>query len=254
MYHLKILFIIIIIIIIYFIYLKTKQVLSVKNYLINTYLYISLAISIITLTWLFMSNYEYGSFKTTNNITKIFIAFIILLILLYFIIYLGNDKIILKHTIWVVFMLLTAYVTYIFYEVNVNNDTLKKTLIELFIIVISFTFLAIYLPPDIFIKWKKILMYSLIIMIIIEIIIFFVSDKKNFFNKIKMTSFIIIIIFCGFLLYDTQKIVKNGMTVTNKCISKNQFICADYPKESMGIFLDIVNLFERITILSITNI
>ncbi len=222
-----------------------KEQLNIKNYLINTYLYIALSLAIVAFSWLCMFEYNIDVFKN-NEILKILLIFIASLITLYYIITTNNNKMVLKNTIWTIFIILISILSFVFFKINIANNTLKKTLIELFVIIIVFTIIAFKMDHTVFLKWEVPLFYSLFAMIIIELVnMIFFKSKYIFF-----TSWIIVILFMGFLLYDTQKIINNGMIITNLCPSKNQFICADYPKESIGIFLDILNLFERITIIN----
>ena len=54
-------------------------------------------------------------------------------------------------------------------------------------------------------------------------------DQKNTQNFI---SYLAIALFCFFILYDTKLIQENA----KKCVKAN------YPVESVGLFLDIINL------------
>ena len=63
--------------------------------------------------------------------------------------------------------------------------------------------------------------------------------KKNY-NKInnilRVMSYFFIVLFMTFILYDTKRLMINA----KNCIN------ADYIKESLGLFLDIFNIFVRI--------
>ncbi len=236
--------------IIFLIYSNINEPLNVQNYIVNTYLYIALAIAIIITSWSFMLDYNIDFLE---NFTMF--KFIVLCILsfgsLSIVVGTNNDNLALKHVAWTVLILTTGVMSFLFYKKNIKNNMLSKTIFELFAIIGVFTFIAYVYPPDTFLNWGAPLTYALMMMIIIEIInIMFFENIDNYMNQLVFTSWIVIILFCGFLLYDTQKIIKNGIIVTSKCKSKNQLICADYPKESLGIFLDILNLFERLSIIN----
>ena len=56
-------------------------------------------------------------------------------------------------------------------------------------------------------------------------------------------SYAFILLFSLFLLYDTKLL----QVKASKCISLNKIgIKPNYPRESLGIFLDILNLFTNI--------
>lgn len=237
-------------IIIFLIYSKMNEPLNVQNYLINTYLYIALAIAMVITSWSFMLDYDIDPLRNFY-----LFKFIILCILLFgslaVIIFTTNEQLLLKHIAWIILILTTAVMSFLFYKENIKNNTLKKTVFELFAIVGVFTFIAYVYPPDTFLSWGTPLTYGLLAIIAIELINFmFVSNEQNYMDRLTLTSWIVIALFCGFILYDTQKIVHNGMVITNSCPSKSQLMCADYPTESLGIFLDILNLFERLTIVN----
>jgi FtsH-binding integral membrane protein len=232
-------------IIIFLIYNQIKKPLSVQNYLIGTYLYIALAIAIVVSSWSFMIDYNIEPLKKFD-LLKIIILCILSFGSLFVILGTNNDQILLKHTSWVVLVLTIAIMSFVFYKENIKNNTMKKVTWQLFGIVCVFSLIAHISPLDTFKNWGKPLTYALLAMIIIEMFDYLITENYN----INLTSWIIIIIFCGFLLYDTQKIISDGIVITNLCQSKNQYLCADYPKESLGVFLDIVNLFQRLSIIN----
>ena len=87
-------------------------------------------------------------------------------------------------------------------------------------------------------KMGPILFWLLLIGIIMETISY--TLLKNYDSTFKMYCYFFIILFTFYLLYDTKKLYVNA----NLC---KEVEGADYVKESMGIFLDILNLFARIT-------
>ena len=54
----------------------------------------------------------------------------------------------------------------------------------------------------------------------------------------KAFAYILIVLFIFFLLYDTKKIQINA----KKCITEK----ADYINESLGVILDVLNLFQNL--------
>ena len=86
------------------------------------------------------------------------------------------------------------------------------------------------------------LLISLIVVIILELLNFFiVSEKMEFIANRRIISYIVIIIFSMYVSYDTQKVLQLSK------ICKNY---PNYPKTSVSFFLDVINLFSRILFLS----
>jgi len=80
------------------------------------------------------------------------------------------------------------------------------------------------------------LIISLVVIIIIELLQLFFFSGSNYFNFMKLMSYIVIILFSVFVAYDTSE-----MLIKEK-------LCTDlpnYPKFSLDFFLDILNLFSR---------
>lgn len=232
-------------ILIFFIGYKIKQPLTVQNYLINTYLYIALALALVGTSWLCMSEYDI----TQPNP---FILLITAIGSLFVVLFTSNDQIITKHIAWTTLILSMAMTSHIFIKINVESNKLLKTFLTLFGIVGLFTYISLVSDTNVFLNMGNNLTMALCVAVIIEIIdlLFFTNESAGSLVRSNMWNWLIIVLFCGFLLYDTKKIVSNGKIVYDMCDSKNQSKCADYPVESLGVFLDILNLFQRISIVN----
>ena len=75
------------------------------------------------------------------------------------------------------------------------------------------------------------------------------KDVDGYVKRQKIYSFFAVLLFSGFVLYDTHKIFTDAHKVVAGCESLNQLDCADYPVASLGIFLDAVNLFNNLSLL-----
>ena len=75
-------------------------------------------------------------------------------------------------------------------------------------------------------------------MIIAQVVCYITTRKNPNAKRPKIFAYILIVLFIFFLLYDTKKIqvnAKNCKTAT-----------ADYINESLGVVLDILNLFQNL--------
>jgi len=105
------------------------------------------------------------------------------------------------------------------------------------IIVILITMFAFYKPELISLSWGPVLITLLLIGIIMSIFNMVLNKNKKSQQKfVYILSYGFVVIFCFLLLYDTKKLQVNS----KKCVTP------DYINESIGIFLDIINLFSNL--------
>ena len=232
--------------VIYLISTGTNKELTPNMYLLNTYLYITLAVLLIGSTWLSAEEYNlFGEQDIGNNfIMLIIVTFASLLTTLFT----TNDQIVIKHVAWLTFVLCLGFTTYLHFKKNVQNKTLLKVLIRVLAIMGGLSYIAYTQPLDTFMSWGAPLTSALGILIAIEIFdLCFLEKGEEFVTRIRIYSWIAIMLFSGFVLYDTQKLLNDGINITDKCLSKSQAKCADYPKASLGLLLDAVNLFQNVS-------
>jgi FtsH-binding integral membrane protein len=84
------------------------------------------------------------------------------------------------------------------------------------------------------------LLFGLLGLIIAEIVLMFVNESKFVFDLVRFFG---VAIFSALTAYDVQVLKQNAKFC--KAL-KNVGRDPDYPKESLGIFLDLVNLFSYI--------
>jgi FtsH-binding integral membrane protein len=175
---------------------------------------------------------------------------IISFIALFTVLLTSNNNNIIKYSAWTVFMISIGIISYISYKLNKINNKLNTVFISLLIIIIVLSGIAYYKPLNTFDNWGNPLLAILIALIIIQIVdyMFFVN-KDNFINRFRIYSWISLLLFSGFLLYDTQKLVKEAIVSSVICneIKQPQLRCVDYPRASLGIFIDILNLFTSLS-------
>ena len=105
------------------------------------------------------------------------------------------------------------------------------------------TAFAFYKPELIKLSWGTGLTVALLAGLLAWLIpmIFRLPNKNETYEKYyKFLSFIFVIIFMFLILYDTKMLRIKAST----CIYPN------YPLDSLGLFLDIINLFNSITMIS----
>ena len=212
----------------------TTNPLSFKcdNYLLNTYLYLILAIGITLAT---VDTMAYNKI-ILNRWTRIIIAIFMLIL----IVIIGNTpakNFLMKHLLFTIFIVLIGS---ILYPLFIHNEELfNQTGITTLILLIILSLVAIYYPQFISNSWGSYLMIALgglIIARCVEIGFIWYNKIQPKNNYGRAISYISILVFIMFVLYDTKKVQEHAKL----CIE------ADYINESLNLFLDAINLFSNI--------
>lgn len=233
------------IIVIYFIVTGISQELNEKQYILNTYLYILLGLILVVLTWAFIDETNIETFMNTS--CKFFGLIILTFVSLFATISISQDHKILKNLAWTTFVLCMGLMSYVFYKKGIEDNTIHTTLLEILLVMAVLSYIAYSQPLDTFTSWSKPLSSVLCILIIVESLDLLFTTNPIYNVRNKIYSWIAVILFSGFVLYDSQKIILNGKIITELCPTKSQSDCADYPSSSLGLFLDILNLFTNIS-------
>ena len=206
------------------------------NYILNTYLYLILSWAIIMAT---------NSVLKSNNIALhdlfsgpytiiFFLASLGLLMGVYFI---PPKLFFTKHLLYIILIITMGVFLYPYY---INNKKLFNhvgitTLLMLVVLsVISFAF-----PQLIRKSWGTYLFIGLTGILIARIAELFTGYEPGE-KRSKIISYISIIIFSLYIMYDTKKIIINA----DNCVNP------DYINESLGLFLDTLNIFQNNYLLS----
>lgn len=206
-----------------------------NKYLLNTYLYILLTFNILAIMILSM---EYNNLNFRPNIIISFVTFLLTIGCIFAIHNIDSEKVLLKHLVWVVFILLMGLMFYPMY-INITD---KKIIISAMMttlgLVLVLSAIAFKKPEYISLSWGPILLFLLLGVIIFEVITLIIMGFTKTYNSILLRgiSYFVIFIFMGFILYDTKRLQINAKA----CVK------ADYIKESLKLFLDIFNIFVRI--------
>lgn len=193
----------------------------------SNYLYILLA---------FVTIYMFSSQLITPNLPNYYAGFsmlfavILLFVLLFVIMFMPAQYFITKHLVWFLYLFLFAYLI----SPQIAYSDAGK-LIQNIVITVGL-FLALTLFANIFadkinMGWEKYLLIVLVLMILVYIVGMFTGLSQT---SIKTLAIIGIVVFSLFILVDTKRL--NSINCDNP----------DYISNTMGLFLDALNLFSNL--------
>lgn len=216
--------------------------LTCQKYILNTYLYIILSLLIVSVTILLLDSSFIILIQSLFQLDKKYhnyIFWILLLLTIGFLLLTMNispEKTILKHMTWLIFIILIGITLYPIYKLNQLSSILSSTIFTTFSLVVILSIIAFYKPEFISLSWGPILFILLVAGLILRIGLYLFSSKDTSKFSILL-SYGFIILFSFLLLYDTKKMQINAQN----CNIPN------YINESLGIFLNIINLFSNIS-------
>lgn len=229
---------------IYMIYSNISKNLTTKSYILTTYMYVFSAFLFIILL-----NERNLLPELTHSLKIIALCFlsIILIIVLNSI---SQKNQVLKHVVWIGFVACIAMMSKPVVDLAIKQNILNKVLISVGSMFLVMSYLAYTKPLDYFNSWYPYLYTSLIGLIVAQLSNIIFSDlnkPSGFLSRDWYISVFAVLVFNGFLLYDTQKIIKDGVKLDYICQGKDNLTCASYPDKSMNIILDLLNLFTSTT-------
>ena len=214
-------------------YVKGK--LTCNNYILNSYLYILLSLLIVSSGVILLEKWNKNLFSFRSRGTFWILLFFSLGTLMATM-FTDSRNTLLKHSFWFALMMFFSVIVFPIYLLTKKTNTLQSTLGTLFIMVSSLTAIAFYNPDLISLSWGPVLLVFLVAGIVLSIMNMLLSGRRTFMKYHTILSYLFIVLFSIFILYDTKKLQVNA----KKCV------IPDYINESLGIFLDIMNLFVRI--------
>ena len=226
---------------------------SEKQYLLNVYMHVLLTIIVWAVGYLLIK-------KNSDKIEKIFgdacgwlqiMALIGILVLVFVSIYMvqKSETIAGRNLWWIAFIVSMGFIAYPIIARAEHRKVFWSTCITLIAILVSLSSLAYFDKTRRFLGWGEGLVMILLGLIIFEVIDLIVTQDftlKSVMRRQKIYAWITIVLFSGFVLYDTQKLMEKAKEFMMK-ISSGQSINPNYPADSMNLFLDIVNLFSSIS-------
>ena len=224
--------------------------LTCDHYVLNTYLYIILAILLVFMVVLI--NDKYGIFNSfllwmsQGSMIRIIIIYIILLILLlglsYALLKVNPNNIVASNTIWTLLILILGILLIPTIWFGRLENVVGIAGISTILITIGVGLLGYYYGDEIVtFDWDKYLNYALMALIgIIFIGMFIIENPETMFNFIFIISILILIIFILLLLSNHKKLKENS----EKCIDGKTV--PNYPVESFNIFIKMLNIFQEL--------
>jgi FtsH-binding integral membrane protein len=202
-------------------------------YIINAYLYIFLGLTIVGYV---------GNRGSECNFSTLFLVACALGSILS-IIMIGltpQSNFFLSHGLWIFFTICLGFILSVALK-NASRKTMREAIIISLIIFFSMTCLAV-IGHNRLVKHLgnigMILFYSLVSVILLELYYIFFKDYTRQIQK--NISYVVIVLFSAFLVYDTVLLRERSKLCSN---TSNP---ANYPKESLNIILDVLNLFVRL--------
>jgi FtsH-binding integral membrane protein len=207
-----------------------------NKYILNTYLYIILTFNLLIIINLVLEHFNALNKMGFSMLMLVGIMFLTIgtIFLLHSI---DPEKVFLKHFVWLVFVLLISITIHPLYATSAKNIVISSLMTTLGLVFVL-SAIAYAKPELISLSWGPVLFFALLGVIIMELILMFVFRNKMGQNRgiFRAISYLVIFIFMGFILYDTKRLQINA----KECVK------ADYIKESLKLFLDILNIFVRI--------
>lgn len=217
---------------------KKTGTFTCQKYIMNTYLYVILSFILLSLLITLLNDNNVSITFTGMNYLALFLILIGLVISLNFIVPDTKLKMIMKHIVWLVILLLFALQLSLLVKYT-SQGILSNALLTTGLLVLVLTAIAFLKPEWISLKMGPILFFLLLAGIIFEAsALLFFREQYLVKNKwlYKGVAYAFIALFMGFLLYDTKRLQVRARACK----------IADYIRESFSIFLDILNLFLRI--------
>jgi FtsH-binding integral membrane protein len=206
-----------------------------NRYILNTYLYIILTLNIIAIQVLIMKYYKVNFNPNLLIVIAIIILTIGCIIALHGI---SPKQMILKHGVWLLFVLLMGLMFYPMYLIySKQQGLIMSTILTTLILFFGLSLVAFFKPELISLSWGPVLFVLLCSGIVMELVIRLFSSKDYITTKsFKIMSYFFIGLFMVYILYDTKRLQINA----KNCV------VADYISESLKLFLDIWNIFIRL--------
>jgi FtsH-binding integral membrane protein len=201
-----------------------------SKYILNTYLYILLSFIFIALL---LQLLDYKKFNFRLNFIQFIGIFILTIGILILTMMTKPSNVILKHLLWMIFVLLIGIILYPLY-IHKSKESVLTALISTIGITVILSIIAFVKPEWISLKLGPILFILLIAGIILELTSILLGGHRTPLI-FKGFMYFFIVLFSLYILYDTKMLQ----------IRAKNCIKADYVNESLHLFLDIVNIFAR---------
>ncbi len=216
------------------IYKLYKSELNSKNFIICIYLYVLLSLFLVSIIGKYTSTLSIVDLQNTGKMIIIYFILAFSGLCLIF-----NDIAFVNHIGLLLICIsigLTIGVTY------KNSKNINSALIMTSVIVCIFTIIAFCSEKGQLLEfdsWLPYLSHILFAIIIIQLLYSFFYGTNEKFQDIM--SWTIVILFIGFILSDTSKII-----LDSKILNCHTHACINYPKKIVGLLLNYVNIFVNL--------
>jgi FtsH-binding integral membrane protein len=205
-----------------------------NNYVLNTYLYFILSWGIMMATTTTLKNLDVKLNDLFSGPFTILLALssICLLVGLLFV---PPELFFTKHVLYIAEMMLLGITLYPYF---VKNKSLfyhiAITTLSVLVVLSLITFYAPHIVKDSWFIYLFIALIGVLIARIVELVMTYKNKKRPKFSR--WISYISILLFSLFIMYDTKKVLVNA----DKCVNP------DYINESINLVLDSLNLFASL--------
>jgi len=228
-----------------------------ENFIVNVYLYLSMLIVTVGL-----SCYMYNHLLNPPALRNVYLppntlyedlggymigSFLASIALIFYLSYsapFDNANYMTVHAAWVAFAVTTSLMVYPYFKSSVMKDVVENALLLTGTIFVVMTSIAFAIPKffgESYNFMTTSLTVSLIAVVLLELYnLMFNRNQASLLRSFRFTSYAVIFIITLFVSYDTYRMIK----LEKECTS-----LPNYPKFSTSFFMDILNLFKRISFL-----
>jgi FtsH-binding integral membrane protein len=223
-----------IIIITFFVYQNSfeNDVPKCQDYMTNVYLYVLLGLLITAFSILFINKR-----KLAITTTKSLLAFGFAIVAIFAMYMVSPTNVLLNHAIWLIFIISVSVPLYTIWKYSTYKGVVTSTLVITTLLVAGLSVIAHIRPEWIKLSWGSSLTVILLVGIFAWLVPLFFDQGGQMNLYYKVLSALFVGVFMMLILYDTKMLKEKA----------KMCIIPDYPKDSLGLFLDIVNLFSSVT-------
>ena len=227
---------------VFMVYRNVTSQLTEKTYVSTTYIYVFMALLLIVL----INDLNFIQIDSGMKYTALGFLALILVVALQFV---SQENQVMKHLIWIALIGSIGLLLSPVIDAAKSQNILNKVLITISVMFIVMTYFAYTQPLGYLDTWQPYLYAGLIGIVVASLanVIFSDLGSSGFNTRDLVISGIVVLLFNGFLFYDTQRIIKESQVLSNVCVGRDNLACADYPTKSLSVILDIINLFTATT-------
>jgi len=208
-----------------------------NRFILNTYLYVLLALVIVAVETLFFE------WKTKGKPMHPGLWSLLILLssfgFLFAIFWTKPEHVGLMHLFWLGFLLTLGLSFYYNYLEMKGRHIIISTLLTVMFIVVGLSLVAFWKPELISLTWGPVLLVLLSAGIILRLVLMFTNTGTDPSPLSMALSYGFILLFSFYVLYDTKVI----QVMAKRCKEGH----ANYILSSMGVFLDILNLIQDVS-------